>query len=80
MHLFKHVTGAPVRCHQVIDVMRQALTYMGLDPQVYSGHSFRIGHCTDVALEGRSDAQLRHAGRWASNAFQVYTKLNFINC
>ena len=52
-----------------------ALKFCGLDPTRYKGHSFRIGAATHAADKGMSDAQIRTMGRWKSNAFLKYIRL-----
>ena len=42
----------------------------------FGGHSLRAGGATDLALHGASLQVIQAAGRWASNAFQVYIRKN----
>ena len=49
-----------------------ALKLCNLNPDVYKGHSFRIGAASHAADRGMSDAQIRSLGRWRSNAFLKY--------
>jgi hypothetical protein len=39
-----------------------------------SGHSFRIGGCTELLLRGVSHEWVKIAGRWKSDAWQVYIR------
>jgi hypothetical protein len=41
----------------------------------YTTHSFRIGLATTLGTLGFSDADVKEAGRWSSNAFELYMKL-----
>lgn len=41
-----------------------------------SGHSFRAGGATLMAMEGFSEDQIRKAGRWKSEAFRLYIRNN----
>lgn len=56
--------------------LKKCLKFVGLNPDVYKGHSFRIGACTEAAALGWSDAQLRSLGRWKSDAFKKYIRLH----
>ncbi|KIL63007.1 hypothetical protein M378DRAFT_80369 [Amanita muscaria Koide BX008] len=45
------------------------------DPSL-GGHSLRAGGATDLALHGTPLAIIQAAGRWASEAFQIYIRRN----
>ena len=47
---------------------------MGLNPQDYAGHSFRIGAATTAAQVGLEDSVIRSLGRWNSDAFYRYIR------
>ena len=59
----------------VREVMRLALSHIGLDPKVYCTHSLRIGRSPDMAKMGYSIDQIKRAGRWKSNTVYRYLKL-----
>ena len=52
--------------------LKQLLTFCDLDTNQFKGHSFRIGAASAAALRGDSDAKIRAAGRWSSDAFKKY--------
>ena len=79
-NLFQHRDGTSVTRDQVMTVLRKALTFLGVDSTKYGTHSFRIGRCTDLAMAGFSDAQLRQMGRWRSDAFRLYIRNDLIEC
>jgi hypothetical protein len=41
--LFCHLNGSPILRSQFIDMLNHSLTFIGLSPAQYKGHSFRIG-------------------------------------
>ena len=45
---------------------------MGMNPSVYSGHSFRIGAATTAHAAGMEDSTIRMLGRWESDAVMRY--------
>ena len=47
---------------------------IGLDSSNYTTHSLRAGRATDLAEAGESDAVIRTAGRWRSDAFKCYLR------
>ena len=51
-------------------------TFIGLDPSVFGGKSFRAGGATDVAaLLGEAGKQrLKKRGRWASDVALIYER------
>ena len=44
--------------------------------EVINTHSFRIGGATALSLAGFSDSQIQLIGRWRSNSFTRYLRLN----
>lgn len=56
--------------------LRQLLSFVGLSTTSFKGHSFRIGAATYAASQGKSDAEIRLAGRWSSDAFRRYIRLS----
>lgn len=73
--LFVMPDGSPVSRSFFTDKLTTALRYGGLDPAKYKAHSFRIGAASYAAERGMSDAQIRAMGRWKSNAFQKYIRI-----
>ena len=73
---FKQENGKPYLAGQFNQNLRKCLNYCGFSPSLYKGHSFRIGAATDAAEQGRSDAQIRHLGRWASDAYRKYIRIS----
>jgi hypothetical protein len=47
-----------------------------LFPVDVAGHSLRAGGATALALAGATNNHIRGAGRWSSDAFQVYIRKN----
>ena len=56
--------------------VRELLSAAGLDPSLYSGHSFRIGAATSAAQAGLEDSTIQALGRWSSVAFLVYIHIS----
>lgn len=52
-----------------------AIRFCGLDLARYKSHSFRIGAATSAVAKGWTDAQIRYKGRWHSDAFKKYIRL-----
>ena len=68
--LFINEDGSPVLRSDFCKALRTIFRLCGLDPSKYKGHSFRIGAATYAAEQGNSDTQIRHMGRWKSDAFK----------
>lgn len=75
--LFCFADGSPVKTGQFTQQLQQALTFCGLDSAKYKSHSFRIGAASWAAERGLSDAQIRHLGRWKSDAFKLYIRQSY---
>ena len=73
--LFCSQDGQPVLRSQFTSELNTVLSFCGLNPALYKGHSFRIGAATSAAERGLSDAQIRQLGRWKSNAFHKYIRV-----
>ena len=50
------------------------LNFIGLQPQLYHSHSFRIGAASHYASLGMSDSEIRLLGRWKSDSFKRYIR------
>lgn len=74
--LFRFSVGTPLSRRRLVDELRRALTATGFDCTQYSGHSFRIGAATTAAARGVEDSTIRSLGRWRSDAYQLYIRLD----
>ena len=70
--------GKPIRAKTVSDNLAACIRFLGMDPKVYTPHSFRIGRCTQWALEGISDMDIKAKGRWNSDAHMKYVRMSEI--
>lgn len=77
--LFRMPDGSSVARSIFNDKLVTVLKYCGLDPARYKGHSFRIGAASHAAQKGMSDGQIRAMGRWKSNAFLKYIRLQALS-
>ena len=74
--LFVSAKGMPVSRNSFTKDLQNALHFVGLPTSRYTSHSFRIGAASFMASQGSSDAQIKRAGRWSSNAFLAYIRIN----
>ena len=73
--LFAYPDGSPMLRREFDVALKQLLIFCGYQTSAFKGHSFRIGAATAAALWGESDAQIRAAGRWTSDAFRRYIRI-----
>jgi hypothetical protein len=73
--LFAYPSGTPITRHWFNTHFKNTLRLVGLDPSRFKGHSFRIGAATEAASSGLSDSQIRYRGRWRSDAFKSYIRI-----
>ena len=52
-----------------MDRLKGVLLQAGIQPDGFSGHSFRIGASTTAAANGVSDASIQLMGRWSSDCY-----------
>lgn len=74
--LFIFRCGSPIPASYFNSTLKKLVEFIGLNPKFYKGHSFRIGAATSAAARGVPLAVIQSMGRWKSNAFQNYIRLN----
>ena len=72
--IFINSSGIPVSRYLFQSVFNKCITLLSLEVRRYNTHSLRIGRSTDMMLQGYSNAQIRSAGRWKSDAFWKYIR------
>ncbi len=70
--------GKPIKPKTVSDILAACLRFLGMDSKTYTPHSFRIGRCTQWALQGISDTEIKAKGRWNSDAHLKYVRMGEI--
>ena len=73
--LFITHSGKLVQSVEVTAVIQEYAAKLGLNPSDYNTHSLRIGRTTDLALQGHGEASIKSIGRWGSNAYMKYVRL-----
>ncbi|KAG9220331.1 hypothetical protein CCMSSC00406_0006596 [Pleurotus cornucopiae] len=63
---------SPLTRPRFITRLRLALLDAGLQPQGYSGHSFRRGTASAAAAAGFLDHEIQQLGRWHSDTYRLY--------
>ena len=71
---FRRQDGSPMTKSFFVSRVRQALVALGLNPEAYAGHSFRIRAATAAARAGLEDSVIQALGRWNSAAFLRYIR------
>ncbi|VDI80146.1 Hypothetical predicted protein [Mytilus galloprovincialis] len=74
--LFQFPCGTPVSYAFFSASLKAVLNFVGLNTQLYKGHSFRIGAATSAAAKGVSLEVIQQMGRWKSNAVKNYIRLH----
>lgn len=74
--LFIHDDGSAVSPSDFNSGLQRCLKHLNLTNLHIRSHSFRIGGATYAASMGLSDSQIRFLGRWNSNAFRRYIRLD----
>ncbi|XP_069195367.1 uncharacterized protein [Procambarus clarkii] len=76
--IFLDETSAPVTRQDFTRVLRAAIRALGLPPNDYAPHSFRIGRAMQMSKDGLAPAAIRAVGRWKSDAFHSYVRQDVI--
>lgn len=77
--LFQFLNGRPVSSSFVAEQLKKLIGFIGLDPSLYTNHSFRIGAATNLASLGHSEHYIKKMGRWNSNAMQRYIRMDSLS-
>ena len=64
--------GKPLDRFHLINATRSLVSQLGLDASLYSGHSFRRGGATSLALAGVPDRIIKIMGRWRGWSYGLY--------
>lgn len=70
--LFDNEGGSALTRSSFISTLKSRLATIGLDPSLYSGHSFRHGAASAAAAVGYADHEIQLLGRWRSDAYKLY--------
>ena len=62
----------------LVRYLKTELSILGEDPSQYNTHSFRIGRTTDLYRSGVSERIIKAAGRWKTDAFRQYIRMDKI--
>ena len=74
--LFCFICGTPVSYFYFNSSLKSLLRFVGLSPDLYKSHSFRIGAAISVAARGVPLSVIQNMGRWKSNAFKNYIRID----
>lgn len=72
--LFRFADGSPLTRQALVRKLRGALRQLDINPDLFSGHSFRIGAATAAHRAGIDEATIRMLGRWESDAVLRYIR------
>jgi hypothetical protein len=73
---FRDQYGIPVTGKKMNSWLQTLLgKHVDYDKASFTGHSFRIGLATTLGSLGFSTDDIKEAGRWSSNAYEVYMRL-----
>ena len=73
-NFFVFSDGEPVMAHHMRELLRTLLRKLNLEAEFFDTHSFRIGRSSDLLKAGLTIEQIKHLGRWKSNAVYRYLK------
>jgi hypothetical protein len=72
--LFSSSTVKLLHKSYFVNAVKLLICAVGLDPSLYSGHSFRAGAATTGADCGFNHWEIRMLGRWSSDCFNLYLR------
>ena len=74
--LFQFVQDTTVNNTFITDKWSFIFRFLGINSQLYKGHSFCIGAATRAVILGFSEPYIRKLGRWNSTAVNKYIRIN----
>ncbi|EGZ18503.1 hypothetical protein PHYSODRAFT_332284 [Phytophthora sojae] len=75
MYMSRSGEPSSISARQVANTVQDAARRIGCDPHEYSTHSLRSGGATHMYHAGVDALIIRFYGRWASDTFNIYTRL-----
>jgi integrase len=72
--VFTLTTGRILTYSVINNTLKRLVAQLGLDPSLYSTHSFRAGAATAAAAAGLSDSEVQRLGRWRSSVYSRYVR------
>lgn len=73
--LFVSRAGLPITRNNFSLILKRSLQAAGITHH-YTSHSFRIGAATNASLLGIPENELQRLGRWKSDAYKKYIRIN----
>jgi hypothetical protein len=73
-------TGEALRDSDVMAWTRAMMAAVGLDPNEYGTHSYRIAGATALFAQGADPTVIRTMGRWSSDIYRLYVRACFERC
>ena len=74
--LFQLSNGKALDRKLLVLTLKKWCTTLGIESSRYNGHSFRIGGATSLAAAGVPDSIIQTLGRWKSDCFKIYIRLD----
>lgn len=68
------VNGSVLSKTKFVDITRLLLASIGINPQQFSGHSYRAGSATTAGNIKFNEHEIKSLGRWKSNAYELYLR------
>ena len=72
--LYRFQNGAFLTKSLLVSTTRTYIALIGINPDNYTGHSYRVGGATTAAEAGLNEWEIKLMGRWSSEAYQRYIK------
>ena len=76
--IFLSLTHAPITRDYFTAILKQAVVLAGYQDKSFNTHSFRIGRATQMAMDNVPDHVIKATGRWKTNAFLKYIRIQAI--
>ncbi|EQC24749.1 hypothetical protein SDRG_17359 [Saprolegnia diclina VS20] len=72
----QHGVAVPITELQVRQLLRSAAAKLGKEPATFTTHSLRSGGATAQFKGGATDLTIQKFGRWRSDAFKIYARID----
>ena len=72
--LFVLSDGTPLSARVARAYLQRALRAVGVTPDQFTCHSFRIGRASEMRRQRYDDSSIMKAGRWSSSAYKLYLR------
>ena len=72
--LFQVMNGTALSKSYLINATKLLISMLGLNPDLFGGHSYRCGSASTASLNGMNESEIKLLDRWESSVYRIYLR------